>query len=453
MANEYDLVVIGAGSGGVRAARIAASLGASVAIVEGRFFGGTCVNVGCVPKKMFAYASEFSGLSELAADFGFNVEAGQFDWSRLRANKDKEIARLNGVYERLLSHAGVNIFLGYGRITASDTVVVGDETLKAKNILIATGGQSYMPEIPGAELALLSDDLFVLPQLPKTAIVVGGGYIACEFASILSGLGVTVQQLYRGELFLRGFDRDIREHVAKSMRGDGIEISFNADVVEITRTDTGKRVTLTDGSTLDVDEVFYAAGRIPKVSGLFDGVDVTMAPNGAIKVDEHFQTNIPGIYAVGDVTGRVQLTPVALAEGMWLAHHLFGDAPTPQVEYENIATAVFCHPNVGTIGLSQEAAAVKYGAVRVYKSEFRPLRFSLGDIQHRTLMKLIVDDATDRVVGLHMAGDEAGEIVQGFAVAVRMGATKADFDRTIGIHPTSAEEFVTMRQAELVQRP
>ena len=249
MANEYDLVVIGAGSGGVRAARIAASLGASVAIVEGRFFGGTCVNVGCVPKKMFAYASEFSGLSELAADFGFNVEAGQFDWSRLRANKDKEIARLNGVYERLLSNAGVNIFLGYGRITASDTVVVGDETLKAKNILIATGGQSYMPEIPGAELALLSDDLFVLPQLPKTAIVVGGGYIACEFASILSGLGVTVQQLYRGELFLRGFDRDIREHVAKSMRGDGIEISFNADVVEITRTDTGKRVTLTDGST------------------------------------------------------------------------------------------------------------------------------------------------------------------------------------------------------------
>ena len=453
MANEYDLVVIGAGSGGVRAARIAASLGASVAIVEGRFFGGTCVNVGCVPKKMFAYASEFSGLSELAADFGFNVEAGQFDWSRLRANKDKEIARLNGVYERLLSNAGVNIFLGYGRITASDTVVVGDETLKAKNILIATGGQSYMPEIPGAELALLSDDLFVLPQLPKTAIVVGGGYIACEFASILSGLGVTVQQLYRGELFLRGFDRDIREHVAKSMRGDGIEISFNADVMEITRTDTRKRVTLTDGSTLDVDEVFYAAGRIPKVSGLFDGVDVTMAPNGAIKVDEHFQTNIPGIYAVGDVTGRVQLTPVALAEGMWLAHHLFGDAPTPQVEYENIATAVFCHPNVGAIGLSQEAAAVKYGAVRVYKSEFRPLRFSLGDIQHRTLMKLIVDDATDRVVGLHMAGDEAGEIVQGFAVAVRMGATKADFDRTIGIHPTSAEEFVTMRQAELVQRP
>ena len=452
MANEFDLVVIGAGSGGVRAARIAASLGASVAIVEGRFFGGTCVNVGCVPKKMFAYASEFSGLSELASDFGFNLELGDVDWQRLRANKDKEIARLNGIYEKLLHNAGVDIFLGYGRITADDTVVVGDKTLKAKNILIATGGQPYMPDIPGAELALLSDDLFVLPELPKTAVVVGGGYIACEFASILSGLGVAVRQLYRGELFLRGFDNDIREHVAKSMRSNGIDISFNTDVTEIERTEAGKSVRLTDGSTIAVDEVFYATGRVPKVSGLFDGVDVELSGNGAIKVDAQFQTNVPGIYAVGDVIDRVQLTPVALAEGMWLAHHLFGDSPMQAVEYENIATAVFCHPNVGTIGLSQEDAIEKYGTVRVYKSEFRPLRYSLGDIQHRTLMKLIVDDATDRVVGLHMAGDEAGEIVQGFAVAVRMGATKADFDRTIGIHPTSAEEFVTMRQAELVAR-
>lgn len=344
MHNNFDLIVIGAGSGGVRAARIAATLGARVAIVEGRFFGGTCVNVGCVPKKMFAYASEFSALPKLAANYGFNAEVGEVDWTQLRVNKDKEIHRLNGIYEKLLDGAGVTIFRGYGQITATNTVTVNDEALTAKHIVVATGGQPFMPDISGAEHALLSDDLFVLPALPKTAVVVGGGYIACEFASILNGLGVQVEQIYRGELFLRGFDDDIRQHVATSMAADGITLTFNTDVTEIEKNDAGKSILLSDGGERQVDEVFYATGRVPKVSELFAGVDVAKKRNGSIIVNDQFETNVPGIYAIGDVIDRVQLTPVALAEGMWLANHLFGDSPTSSVEYENIPTAVFSTP-------------------------------------------------------------------------------------------------------------
>lgn len=456
MNNNFDLVVIGAGSGGVRAARIAATLGARVAIIEGRFFGGTCVNVGCVPKKMFAYASEFSAMAELAANYGFSADVGAVNWAQLRGNKDTEISRLNGIYEKLLDGAGVTIFRGYGQITAANTVAVNDQSLIAKHIIIATGGQPFMPDIPGAAHALLSDDLFVLPALPKTAIVVGGGYIACEFASILNGLGVQVEQVYRGELFLRGFDDDIRQHVATSMAADGVVLRFNTDVTAIEKDDNGKTARLNDGSTLQVDEVFYATGRVAKVSNLFSGVEVATKANGAIVVNDQFETNMPGIYAIGDVIDRVQLTPVALAEGMWLANHLFGEASgrsaAESVDYANIPTAVFSHPNIATIGLSQSDALDKHSVIRVYRSTFRPLRYTLGDIQQRTMMKLIVDDASDRVVGLHMAGEEAAEIVQGFAVAVRMGATKADFDRTIGIHPTSAEEFVTLRQGETIRK-
>lgn len=451
MSDKFDLIVIGAGSGGVRAARIAASLGARVAIIEGRFFGGTCVNVGCVPKKMFAYASEFPGLADLAKDYGFDASISAVDWATLRANKDREIARLNGIYENLLKNAGVTIYTGYGRIVANDTVVVGDKMLKASNILVATGGEPFMPDIPGKELALQSDDLFVLPELPGTVAVVGGGYIACEFASILNGLCVRVEQLYRRELILRGFDRDIRQHVCDAMQADGIHLHVNTDVIAIERLDDGrKRLQLNHGGTLEVDEVFYAVGREPKVAGLFEDVDIAQAENGALLVDAHFQTSVPGIYAVGDVIDRVQLTPVALAEGMWLAHHLFGETPAHKVDYQHIPTAVFCHPNVATVGLTQEQALNEYGVIRVYRSSFRPLRYTLGEGGTRSLMKLVVDDASDRVVGLHMAGDEAAEIVQGFAVAVSMGATKAAFDRTLGIHPSSAEEFVTMRQGETV---
>lgn len=457
MNNCFDLVVIGAGSGGVRAARMSASMGARVAVIEGRFFGGTCVNVGCVPKKMFSYASEFSAMAELAENYGFSATVGEVDWSMLRANKDTEIARLNGIYEKLLNDAGVTIFRGYGRITAANTVIVNEQTITAKHILIATGGQPFMPNIPGAELALLSDDLFVLPALPKTAVVVGGGYIACEFASILNGLGVQVEQIYRGELFLRGFDQGIRDHVAEQMSADGVTLRFNTDVTAIEAIATGaeagkKALSLNDGSVAHVDEVFYATGRVPKVDGLFDGIDIATKDNGAIVVNEQFETSIAGIYALGDVIDRVQLTPVALAEGMWLANHLFGTTPEHQVDYANIPTAVFSHPNIATVGLSQSQALEQFPVIRVYQSTFRPLRYTLGDIQQRTMMKLIVDDASDRVVGLHMAGEESAEIVQGFAVAVRMGATKADFDRTIGIHPTSAEEFVTLRQGDTIRR-
>tara|TARA_R110002073_G_scaffold2938_5_gene19564 strand:- start:134170 stop:135543 length:1374 start_codon:yes stop_codon:yes gene_type:complete len=456
MDNNFDLVVIGAGSGGVRAARIAATLGARVAIIEGRFFGGTCVNVGCVPKKMFAYASEFTAMAELAENYGFTAQVGAVNWPQLRGNKDKEISRLNGIYEKLLDGAGVSIFRGYGQVTANNTVIVNDQSLVAKHIIVATGGQPFMPDIPGAEHALLSDDLFVLPVLPKTAVVVGGGYIACEFASILNGLGVQVEQIYRGELFLRGFDDDIRQHVATSMASDGVALRFNTDVTAIEKDGSGKTIRLSDNSAIRVDEVFYATGRVPKVSNLFSGVDVATKANGAIMVNDQFETNVPGVYAIGDVIDRVQLTPVALAEGMWLANHLFGDASAQtsaqSVDYANIPTAVFSHPNIATIGLSQTEALDKHSVIRVYRSTFRPLRYTLGDIQQRTMMKLIVDDASDRVVGLHMAGEEAAEIVQGFAVAVRMGATKADFDRTIGIHPTSAEEFVTLRQGETIRK-
>lgn len=456
MDNNFDLVVIGAGSGGVRAARIAATLGARVAIIEGRFFGGTCVNVGCVPKKMFAYASEFTAMAELAENYGFTAQVGAVNWPQLRGNKDKEIGRLNGIYEKLLDGAGVSIFRGYGQVTANNTVTVNDQSLVAKHIIVATGGQPFMPDIPGAEHALLSDDLFVLPVLPKTAVVVGGGYIACEFASILNGLGVQVEQVYRGELFLRGFDDDIRQHVATSMAADGVALRFNTDVTAIEKDGSGKTIRLSDNSAIRVDEVFYATGRVPKVSNLFSGVDVATKANGAIMVNDQFETNVAGVYAIGDVIDRVQLTPVALAEGMWLANHLFGDASAQtsaqSVDYANIPTAVFSHPNIATIGLSQTEALDKHSVIRVYRSTFRPLRYTLGDIQQRTMMKLIVDDASDRVVGLHMAGEEAAEIVQGFAVAVRMGATKADFDRTIGIHPTSAEEFVTLRQGETIRK-
>ncbi|MCH8542869.1 MAG: glutathione-disulfide reductase [Alcanivorax sp.] len=458
MPDTFDLIVIGAGSGGVRAARMAAAEGARVAIIESRFFGGTCVNVGCVPKKLFAYASEFPDLFRLAEDYGFSAPAaGRPDWQRLRDNKTREIERLNGIYRRMLEQAGVTIFEAHGRVLGGGRVSAGEQVLTAENILVATGGQPFVPDIPGKELALISDDLFYLPTLPESVAVVGGGYIATEFASILHGLGVAVQQIYRGGLFLRGFDEDIRTFVAAQMAENGVTLRFNCNVVSISEVDGQKQLMLDDGETVRVDEVFYATGRVPNVTDLFaeellTGKDgLALAENGAVQIDAGYATSVPGLYALGDVTDRIQLTPVALAEGTWLAKTLFAaDKPTGPLNYENIATAVFCHPNIGTVGLTETQALECYDKVRIYTSEFRPLRYSLspaapGSTRHRTLMKLVVDDASDRVVGLHMAGEEAGEIVQGFAVAINMGATKADFDRTLGIHPTSAEEFVTLR--------
>lgn len=458
MPDRFDFIVIGAGSGGVRAARMAAAEGARVAIIESRFFGGTCVNVGCVPKKLFAYASEFPDLFRLADGYGFTVPVPERpDWQRLRDNKTREIERLNGIYRRMLEQAGVTIFEAHGRVLGDGRVSAGEQVLTAEHILVATGGRPFVPDIPGKELALISDDLFYLPSLPASVAVVGGGYIATEFASILNGLGVTVQQIYRGGLFMRGFDEDIRTFVAAQMAENGVNLRFNTSVLSISDVDGQKQLMLDDGETLRVDAVFYATGRVPNVTDLF-AEDVlagegrlALSENGAVQVDAGYATSVPGLYALGDVTDRIQLTPVALAEGTWLAKTLFAkDKPVGPLNYENIATAVFCHPNIGTVGLTEAQALECYDKVRIYTSEFRPMRYSLspavpGSTRHRTLMKLVVDDASDRVVGLHMAGDEAGEIVQGFAVAIKMGATKADFDSTVGIHPTSAEEFVTLR--------
>ena len=448
----FDLIVIGAGSGGVRAARIAANLGAKVAIVEERFFGGTCVNVGCVPKKLFSYGASFRDLFNLAEDYGYSLNAKpSFNWDKLRDNKTREIDRLNGIYRRMLEGAGVTIVEGRGVVIGANQVRVAEQILEGRHILIATGGKPFIPEISGSEHILISDDLFSLPVLPERVAVVGGGYIACEFASILNGLGCQVHQLYRGELFLRGFDQEVREFVAAQMAHRGVNLHFSTDVQSVTVNSAGKQLHLSDNAVLEVDAVFYATGRVPYVDGLFEGVAPAVAVNGALQVDETFRTSVPGIYAVGDVIDRVQLTPVALAEGMWLARYLFapqqaGAAP----EYDFIPTAVFCHPNIGTVGLSQQQALEKHGTIRVYRSEFRGMKYSLGEVQHRSLMKLIVDDATDEVIGLHVVGDDAGEIVQGFAVAIRSGATKADFDRTIGIHPTAAEELVTMREGKTI---
>lgn len=455
MANDFDLVVIGAGSGGVRAARMAAGHGARVAIIEERFFGGTCVNVGCVPKKLFSYGASFPDEFRLAADYGYTVDGWSFDWATLRDNKSREIERLNGIYRRLLDNAGVAVFEGHGRIEGPGRVSVdGDVQLNAEHILIATGGKPFVPEFPGNDQVRISDDLFYLDQLPRTVAVVGGGYIASEFASILNGLGVTVHQLYRRELFLRGFDHDVRTFVAEQMGASGVKLHFNTDVAAVEARDGRRVLHLTGGGDLVVDEVFYATGRVPRLDGLLaEGVALDTADNGAVCVDDAFRTSLDGVYALGDVTDRLQLTPVALAEGMWLAAHLFAEnKPQAPMDYRDVPTAVFCHPNIGTVGLAEDEALEQFDTVRVYRGQFRPMRYSLGDIQEKTLVKLIVDDASDRVVGLHMAGEEASEITQGFAVAIRMGATKADFDHTIGIHPTSAEEFVTLRQGETVTR-
>lgn len=446
MSDIFDLVVIGAGSGGVRAARFAAGFGARVAIVEKRFFGGTCVNVGCVPKKMFAYAAEVPLLEKLYPSYGYKVDISSVDWATLRNNKTREIERLNGIYETLLSNSGVTIFNGHGKVEENNTVSIdGQRRIHAKNILIATGGTPFVPEIDGKEHVLISDDLFYLPTLPQKVAVVGGGYIATEFSSILNGLGVETYQIYRGDSLLRGFDGDIRNFITERTANNGVHLLLNSDVMKVKKESNNKVLTLSDNQELVVNEVIYATGRVPNMENLFAAAMMPkLTVSGKIHVNKSFSTSINNIYAVGDIIEGPELTPVALAEGMWLARHLFQQPQAP-LNYEMIPTAVFCHPNIGTVGISEEKAREQYSKIDIYRSEFRPLQYTLSELQERTLMKLVVDAETDKVLGLHMAGDGAGEITQGFAVAMRMGATKADFDATIGIHPTSAEEFVTMR--------
>jgi len=447
---DCDLFVIGGGSGGVRAARMAAQRGARVVLAEAAALGGTCVNVGCIPKKLYSYAAHFAHDFHDAAGFGWDVAPPKLDWARLKAHRAKEITRLNGVYQQLLAGPGVEILRGWAQLVDGHTVKVrnaaGEKSFTAAHVLIATGGTPSVPSFPGCKLAVTSDSMFDLDPFPRRLLVVGGGYIACEFASIFNGLGSKVTQLYRGEQVLRGFDADVRAFITQEMRKAGVDLRTGADVRAIHQTSHGLEVTLIDGGTVMADTVLYATGRVPNVNGLgLDAAGVAQGKHGAIVVDAHYRTSVPSVYALGDVTARVQLTPVALGEAMVVVDHLFGDKRRA-MSYEFIPTAVFTHPNIATVGYTEHEARKTHEKITVFRSEFRPLKHTLSGSGERTLMKLVVDAASDRVIGLHMVGPDAGEVVQGFAVAMKAGATKAVFDSTIGIHPTAAEEFVTMRE-------
>lgn len=445
---DYDLFVIGVGSGGVRAARMSASYGARVATAEDKYMGGTCVNVGCVPKKLLVYASHFAEDFDNAQGFGWSKAEPDFDWPLLISNKDKEISRLNGIYQGLLDNAGVTHFDGRARIVDAHHVSIGDKVVSTAKILIATGGWPVVPDLPGSDLVITSNEAFHLPVLPKRVLVVGGGYIAVEFAGIFAGLGSDSHLSYRGPLFLRGFDEDIRQTVTTEIVKKGVTLHLNSNVLKIEKNaDDSLQVSFDNEPSMTFDCVMYATGRAPAVEDLgLEHVNVDRRDNGAIIVDDHFRTSEPSIFALGDVTDRVQLTPVAIAEAMVFASTYFLDKPLA-MDYSNIATAVFCQPNIGTVGLTEHEARDTHAQVDIYRSNFRAMKHTLSGSDEKTLMKLIVDRETDKVLGVHMVGPEAGEIIQGIAIALKAGATKAVFDATIGIHPTMAEEFVTMRQA------
>lgn len=443
---DVDLFVIGAGSGGVRAARMAAGLGVRVAIAENRYLGGTCVNVGCVPKKLFVYASHFREDFEAAKGFGWSVAELQFDWSCLLAQKNQEIHRLQGVYQGLLNDSGVQVIEGQARLVDAHTVAIGERQVHCERILIATGGWPWIPDIPGKEFVVTSNEMFTLDKLPKRMLIVGGGYIAVEFAGIMHGLGVQTTLCYRGTKLLRGFDEDVRDFVAQEIQKKGIDIRLNAQINRIEKIDNVLLAHSDQDQLIEVDLVLYATGRKPNTASLgLESLGVVLGAGGAITVNEHYQTNIPSIYALGDVTDRLNLTPVATAEAMALVNQLYTDRATT-VDYDNIPTAVFSQPNVGTVGLTEDEARQRYPDIDIYKSVFRPMKHTLSGLDEKTLMKIVVNRSSDKVLGIHMVGPEAAEIIQGMAVAMRAGATKAVFDSTIGIHPTAAEEFVTMRK-------
>lgn len=442
---DYDLFVIGAGSGGVRAARMAASLGVRVAIAEDRYLGGTCVNVGCVPKKLFVYASHFQEDFTTANGFGWSVGETKFNWPQLIKNKDFEIKRLQGIYDRLLSESGAVLLNGKASFIDEHTVQVADKQYRAKHILIATGGWPSVPDISGKEYIQTSNDMFALDELPKSIIIVGGGYIAVEFAGIMNGLGVKTTLCYRGNKLLRGFDEDIRDFLAEEMSKKGISFRFNTQVNSIEKNGETYIAHAYNGETIQAELVLYATGRTPNTQNLgLEKLLVAQEKNGAIKVNQHFQTNVPSIFALGDVTDRVNLTPIATAEAMTFVNWIFKNHQA-DMSYENIPTAVFSQPNIATVGLTETEARKKFDDIDIYISKFKAMKNTLSGIDEKTLMKMIVRRKTDQVLGIHMMGSEAGEIIQGMAVAIKAGATKAVFDSTIGIHPTAAEEFVTMR--------
>ncbi len=443
---DYNLFVIGAGSGGVRAARMSASYGARVGIAEDRYLGGTCVNVGCVPKKLFVYASHVSEEIHNAKGFGWDIDHMSFDWSTLIKNKNTEIQRLNGVYKNLLDGTGVETINGRAMIVDAHTVEIDGKQFTAEKLLVATGGWPSVPEIPGKEHIISSNEAFFLESLPEKIIIVGGGYIAVEFAGIFNGLGVETTLLYRGPLFLRGFDQDLRTTLAVEMQKKGINIKFNSNIKQIDKLDNKLLATLEDDTQLAAGQIMYATGRKPMTDNMgLENVGIELNEKNAIKVNNDYQTNVPSIYAIGDVTDRVNLTPVALAEGMVLAKRFFANEHKT-VDYSDIPTCVFSQPNLGTVGLTEDQAREKYSDIDIYKSKFTPMKYSLSDNDEKTVMKMIVDKNSDRVIGVHMLGPDAGEIIQGIGIAMKAGARKQDFDSTIGIHPTAAEEFVTMRE-------
>ncbi|MGC6453367.1 MAG: glutathione-disulfide reductase [Candidatus Puniceispirillaceae bacterium] len=446
MMYEYDLIVIGAGSGGVRAARISAGHGARVAVVEESRPGGTCVIRGCVPKKLLMYGSAFSADVADAFGYGWQVTIDGHDWPALIAAKDAEITRLEGIYRTLLSNAGAELIEGRGTVTGPHGVTVGGRELTAERILIATGGWPQIPEVPGlAEAAITSNEALDLPRLPDRILIYGAGYIAVEFTSIFNGFGVETHLVYRADLPLRGFDADIRAAAVEALSGRGIILHPGCTLTGVAAQDSGKLVSLSDGSELAVDEVMVATGRAPNTASLgLEKAGVALGPRGEVIVDESSKSSVESIYAVGDVTDRVNLTPVAIAEGHAFADSIYGGRPRT-ISHANIPSAVFTQPPIGSVGLTEEQARQACGDITVYTSHFRAMKFTLSGRRERTFMKLVVDTASDRVVGAHMIGPDSGEIMQGVGVAIIAGATKADFDATIGIHPTAAEEFVTMR--------
>ncbi len=444
--NDFDLVVIGGGSGGVRAARMAAGTGARVAIAEEYRYGGTCVIRGCVPKKLFSYAAHFHEDFEDAAGFGWTVEGARFDWARLIANKDAEIDRLEGIYERLLKDAGVTAYRGHARLLDAHRVEIGDEVLSAETTLVATGGHPVFPPGHGWDLGISSNEAFHLTSLPGRVAVYGGGYIAVEFAGIFNGMGAQVTQIYRGPQIMRGFDDDVRDTLAGELVKKGIDLRVETTIDRLEKNGEGVRLHLSGGETLDVDVVMAATGRRPNTENLgLEAAGVTVGAGGEIKVDAYSRTTQANIYAIGDVTDRLALTPVAIQEAMAFVDTVYRDAPRA-MDHSDVPTAVFSTPPVSTVGLTEVQAREVHGEVDIFRSTFRPLKHTLSGRDEKTMMKLIVARATQKVVGAHMVGLDAPEIIQGVGIAIKAGATKQDFDATVGIHPTAAEEFVTMRE-------
>ncbi|MCV2403009.1 glutathione-disulfide reductase [Marinomonas sp. C2222] len=457
MAYQYDLFVIGAGSGGVRASRVAASKGYKVAVAEGSALGGTCVNIGCVPKKLFVYGSEYGHGFEEAAGYGWSHKGVEFDWSVLRDNKNKEIERLNGIYGNMLGNAGVEVISGYASFVDAHTVEVAGKTYTAERILIAVGAKPFIPEFSGSDLVVSSNEMFYLDALPNKALVVGGGYIAVEFAGILNGLGVDTALAYRGDQVLRGFDEDIRAFASEEYNKSGVDVRLNTDVESIELVDPSKPdgerlVRFKDGHTETFGLILYATGRVPNVGSLaLDKAGIETGKNGAVKVDNNFTTTAPSVFALGDVTDNIQLTPVAIKEAMALIDYWF-EGKEVSFDYDNIPTAVFSQPAIGTVGLSEQEAEARGLDFRVYQTDFRAMKHTLSGATTRSMMKLLVNNADEKVIGAHMVGDYAGEIIQGLGIAIKAGATKADFDSTVGVHPTSAEEFVTFSAGALKPR-